>query len=301
MHAVRIPLCAALVLSSAAMSGCFNPGAVVQQATAAGAGSDDGGDGGDGNGDGDGDGDDDDDGASAETGSDPAPETDSGPGDGVDTGNEPNEGTTGSDDASESTSDGESTTTDEESTTGVEACQGLRETTWVEFADLACDGADPWSCPAVAPGCDLISCEDPIVASSGWVRTPGSVVAEGVLNYEAAIEIGPPQLAGSSTSANFYFDLVDVCSPVFRTTVACGYQQGCDGEFLVRIENLGDPDDFYEQLDPEGYDEDDSVVEIDLSPWQGQSVVVILGFLNGDDATAQDIAVFGRPRIDVTD
>ncbi len=149
--------------------------------------------------------------------------------------------------------------------------------------------------------CAPVACTDAMDPATGWIRQPADVTVEGTLPYTDAIEFAPPEVVGGFMSANFFFDLAGTCNPVFRADVACGYAAGCEGDYLVRIENLDDPEDFAEILAPEGFDGADSVIEFDLSPFVGKNVVVVLGFFAGETAAAQDVGVFGNPRITVTD
>ncbi|MEM6995382.1 MAG: hypothetical protein AAF721_33040, partial [Myxococcota bacterium] len=115
-------------------------------------------------------------------------------------------------------------------TTGSQmACDGANELTLVAFAEVACAEADAWSCEAEAPGCESITCDDPMGQGLGWIRAHEGYDAEQAVEYASAVELAPPQEPGSWASANFFFDLNGLCNPVFRTWVACGQEQGCDG------------------------------------------------------------------------
>lgn len=186
-------------------------------------------------------------------------------------------------------------------TGGALTCLGTAEIVHAQLHDLLCDAAEAWSCPAGAPGCDPLGCADPISGATGWIRARGDLEAEQALAYTRAIEIAPPQTPGSSAHANFFFDLAEACNPVFHTRIACGVASACNGEYLVRVENLDDPDDYIEDTGPEGFDNDDTGIALDLSAFAGKRVVITLGFGAGDTASADDAGIFDDPRLVVTD
>lgn len=170
------------------------------------------------------------------------------------------------------------------------------EVTVVDFIDIACGASvEVLSCDDFRE-CTQIPCEGN--ETDGWLRPRMDTMPEGISRIRT-LEARLPSMPNSFIVGDFPVDIPPgTCEPEFITEVFCGYEPGCEAEYVITVwDALGDfTVPLAQQSGFETYNEGFTSIVMPLGQFQDTPMIIALA-AEAQDNAASNMIVFDMPRV----